>query len=112
LKTLGQSATPVIHHTAPDGNITMDEAEKLIAQFRHRRAYFSFIEVPENVSVTWLAKHRPFLLLAILTVTSSRMPRLQQKADGRFRRVLSERIIFHGEQSLDYAQGLLVYIAW
>ncbi|KAJ6044365.1 hypothetical protein N7499_006869 [Penicillium canescens] len=40
------------------------------------------------------------------------MPRLQQRADGRFRRVLSERIIFHGEQSLDYAQGLLVYIAW
>ncbi|KAL3470435.1 hypothetical protein BJX99DRAFT_267450 [Aspergillus californicus] len=102
-------------HLVPDGsdmNIGMREADKLLSLFRQRKVYFPFIDIPENTSAPSMAVHQPFLLLAVLTVSSSRMPRLQRRTDERFRRVLSERVIMHGEKSLDYVQGLLVYIAW
>ncbi|KAL2811567.1 hypothetical protein BJX63DRAFT_273809 [Aspergillus granulosus] len=93
-------------------SINMKEAERLLSLFRKRKSYFPFIEICETTPAASMAIHRPFLLLAILTVASSRMPRLQQRTDERFRRVLSERVVLRGEQGLDYVQGLLVYIAW
>ncbi|KAL3463728.1 hypothetical protein BJX64DRAFT_256771 [Aspergillus heterothallicus] len=100
------------HHVEPNLNINMKEAEKLLTLFRKRKFYFPFIEIPETTSAASMAIHQPFLLLSILTVASSRTPSLQQRTDERFRRVLSERVVLRGEQSLDYVQGLLVYIAW
>ncbi|OOF98708.1 hypothetical protein ASPCADRAFT_394114 [Aspergillus carbonarius ITEM 5010] len=93
-------------------NLTMHEAEELLLQFRQRRVYFPFIEVLEGTTAASMAASRPFLLLAILTVSLTRKPFLQKRLDERFRRVLSERIIFYGEKSMDYVQGLLVYMAW
>lgn len=95
-----------------DTNINMREADELLSLFKKRNAYFPFIYIPESTSAASMAVHQPFLLLAILTVSSSRTPRLQQRTDERFRRVMSERVVLHGEKSLDYVQGLLVYIAW
>ncbi|GKZ86297.1 hypothetical protein AnigIFM56816_001349 [Aspergillus niger] len=93
-------------------NLNMNEAEELLLRFRQQRAYFPFIEVPEVTTATSMAASQPFLLLAILTVSLTRKPLLQKRLDERFRRVLSERIIFYGEKSMDYVQGLLVYMAW
>lgn len=90
----------------------MHEADKLLDLFRHRQHYFPFVAVPEAASASFMAVRRPFLFLAILNVCSSRAPIVQQRTNERFRRVLSERIIYHGEKSVDYLQGLLVYIAW
>ncbi|OJJ07818.1 hypothetical protein ASPVEDRAFT_155585 [Aspergillus versicolor CBS 583.65] len=95
-----------------DTSINMREADKLLSLFRKRSSYFPFIYIPDSTSAAAMAVHQPFLLLAILTVSSSRTPRLQQQTDERFRRVMSERVIVHGEKGLDYVQGLLVYIAW
>ncbi|OJJ73317.1 hypothetical protein ASPBRDRAFT_40982 [Aspergillus brasiliensis CBS 101740] len=93
-------------------NLSMHEAEELLLQFRQQRAYFPFIEVPEEATAASMAASQPFLLLAILTVSLTRKPLLQKRLDERFRRVLSERVIFYGEKSMDYVQGLLVYMAW
>ncbi|GKZ34464.1 hypothetical protein AbraIFM66950_004739 [Aspergillus brasiliensis] len=93
-------------------NLSMHEAEELLSHFRQQKAYFPFIEVPEEATAASMAASQPFLLLAILTVSLTRRPLLQRRLDERFRRVLSERIIFHGEKSMDYVQGLLVYMAW
>ncbi|PWY73009.1 hypothetical protein BO70DRAFT_431598 [Aspergillus heteromorphus CBS 117.55] len=93
-------------------NISMKEAEELLSLFKLRRMYFPFVEVPNIASAASMASSRPFLLLAILTVCLVRKPFLQKRVDERFRRVLSERIVFHGEKSLDYVQGILIYIAW
>ncbi|KAI2977044.1 hypothetical protein CBS147323_54 [Aspergillus niger] len=93
-------------------DLNMNEAEELLLQFRQQRAYFPFIEVPEVTTAASMAASQPFLLLAILTVSLTRKPLLQKRLDERFRRVLSERIIFYGEKSMDYVQGLLVYMAW
>ncbi|PYH70617.1 uncharacterized protein BO88DRAFT_424180 [Aspergillus vadensis CBS 113365] len=100
------------HSRSSKISLNMDEAEQLLLQFRQQRAYFPFTEVPEGTTATTMASSQPFLLLAILTVSLTRKPLLQKRLDERFRRVLSERVIFHGEKSMDYVQGLLVYIAW
>jgi hypothetical protein len=93
-------------------NVSIEDTDTLLDLFRNRQRYFPFVAISENASTSSMAVNRPFLLMAILNVCSSRVPSLQQKTDERFRRVLSERIVFHGEKSLDYLQGLLVYLAW
>ncbi|PYH94501.1 hypothetical protein BO71DRAFT_419320 [Aspergillus ellipticus CBS 707.79] len=104
--------TPTCEAGSGRFNVSMQEAEELLSQFRQRREYFPFIEVPDSTSAAAMAASRPFLLLAILTISLTRKPSLQKRIDERFRRVLSERIVFHGEKSMDYVQGLLVYLAW
>ncbi|KAL4786987.1 hypothetical protein BJX76DRAFT_345840 [Aspergillus varians] len=113
-ESLAQTSAFELDSSSPDmdTNISMQKADTLLTLFRQRNSYFPFITIPETTSAASMAIHQPFLLLAVLTVSSSRMPRLQQRTDERFRRVLSERIILHGEKGLDYVQGLLVYIAW
>ncbi|KAL4959818.1 fungal specific transcription factor domain-containing protein [Aspergillus stella-maris] len=95
-------------------NLSMPEAESLLAIFRQteRQQYFPFITLSSSVTASQMTKLQPFLLLAILTVCSSRNPHLQARTNERFRRVLSERVILNGEKGLDYLRGLLVYIAW
>ncbi|GAT31177.1 hypothetical protein RIB2604_04000240 [Aspergillus luchuensis] len=93
-------------------SLNMEEAEQLLLQFRQQRAYFPFIDVLEGTTAASMASSQPFLLLAILTVSLTRKPLLQKRLDERFRRVLSERVICYGAKSMDYVQGLLVYMAW
>lgn len=100
------------HSRSSKINLNMHEAEQLLLQFQEQRAYFPFIVVPEETTAASMASSQPFLLLAILTVSLTRKPLLQKRLDERFRRVLSERVIFYGEKSMDYVQGLLVYMAW
>jgi hypothetical protein len=50
--------------------------------------------------------------LAILTTASREDPQLYCQMNHEFRRVLSSKIIMEGRKSLDFLQGLLVYIAW
>ncbi|KAL4789346.1 hypothetical protein BDV19DRAFT_32667 [Aspergillus venezuelensis] len=99
---------------SPSPNLSMPEAESLLAISRQyeRQQYFPFVALPLSITASEMAKSQPFLLLAILTVCSTRNPRLQARTDDRFRRVLSERVILNGEKGLDYLRGLLVYIAW
>lgn len=93
-------------------NVTIDDADTLLNIFRNRQHYFPFVSISEHDLASSMAKERPFLLMAILNVCSFRLPSLHQKTDEKFRQVLSQRIVFHDEKSLDYLQGLLVYIAW
>ncbi|PYI18896.1 hypothetical protein BO99DRAFT_422775 [Aspergillus violaceofuscus CBS 115571] len=92
--------------------VSMKEADELLSHFQSKKVYFPFVDVPDNLTAASMAKTRPFLFLAILTISTTQRPLLQRKLDERFRRVLSERIVLQGEKSLDYAQGLLVYLAW
>ncbi|KAL4948808.1 hypothetical protein BDW69DRAFT_86737 [Aspergillus filifer] len=95
-------------------NLSMPEAESLLAIFRQheRQKYFPFVTLPSSITASQMTRSQPFLLLAILTVCSSRNPGLQARTDKRFRRVLSDRVMLNGEKGLDYMRGLLVYIAW
>lgn len=39
-------------------------------------------------------------------------PPLRHQLDHELRKVLSEKLIVDGQKSLDFLQGLLVYLAW
>lgn len=92
--------------------VSLKEADELLSHFQSKKVYFPFVDIPENILAASMAKTRPFVFLAILTISATRRPLLQRKLDERFRRVLSERIVLQGDKSLDYVQGLLVYLAW
>jgi hypothetical protein len=88
------------------------QAEQLLLAFRGKAPFFPFVEVSPESTVPSLARNSPFLLLAILTVASSSDPKLRHQMDHEFRRILSTKVIVEGQKSLDFLQGMLVYIAW
>lgn len=92
--------------------ITMDHAENLLSTFKKQMHYFPFVQIPMDASVPVLSRTSPFLLLAILCAASVSDASLHHQIDYEFRRVLGLKLIVDGEKSLDYLQGLLIYIAW
>jgi hypothetical protein len=92
--------------------ITRAQAEELLKVYRDRSPFFPFVYVPETATVSSLARTSPFLLLAILTSAAIKDPPLYHQLDHEFRRVLSAKIIVEGRKSMDFLQGLLVYVSW
>ncbi|KAH8805558.1 hypothetical protein F5884DRAFT_860163 [Xylogone sp. PMI_703] len=92
--------------------VTMDEARRLLAIYRHQCIYFPFVVIPPEATVQSLARTSPFLLLSILTTAAYRDPLLRHQLEHEFKRVLSSKVICEEEKSLDYLQGVLIYLAW
>jgi hypothetical protein len=92
--------------------VALEQAEKLLSSFRRMATYFPFVQIPVGSNVPSLSRTSPFLLLAILTTASIREPPLYHQMDHEFKRVLSSKVIIEGRKSLDFLEGLLVYIAW
>jgi hypothetical protein len=93
-------------------NISIDQAEELLREFHGMKHFFPFVVIPEEATIKSLSRNSPFLLLAILCAASTKDIQLVHHLDHEFKRVLSEKIICEGRKSLDFLQGLLIYIAW
>jgi hypothetical protein len=92
--------------------LTAEKAEMTLLRYRSiSPVYFPFVVIPNDWTLQYMMRENPMLLLAILT-TMCNSTHLQKKLDSGFRKVLSQRVIVHGEKSLDILQGLLVYLAW
>ncbi|KAM0322718.1 hypothetical protein ACHAQA_009309 [Verticillium albo-atrum] len=91
----------------------LDLAADLLTSFRRMLPHFPCIVLPEDATVPSLAKSRPFVLLAILSVASGAAS-LQGHTlyDEEFRKVLGLKFVAGGERSLELLQGLLIYTAW
>lgn len=94
------------------GIISSTQAEQALRLFQTKATVFPFVLVPEGMSLDALRRHRPFLLLTILTTASAFDVKLQEKLEREIREVLSKRLIVNGESSLDLLEGILVYLAW
>ncbi len=92
--------------------VTLDEAESLLSSFRQQAPYFPFVQISAESTVPSLSRASPFLLLAILTAASMRDHPLYHQMDHEFKRILSSKVIVEGRKSLDFIQGILVYVAW
>jgi hypothetical protein len=93
-------------------NMNSSEAKEYLRLFHQQLDRFPFVFVSEEVDFDTLQKTRPILALGIITAMSKKQPQQQKRLDTIFRKVVSERVIVHSEQSLDILQGLLVYLAW
>lgn len=92
--------------------LDLSEAEKLLSAFRDKAPLFPFVNIPDNATVSSLSRSSPFLLLAILAVAARKDTPLNYQMDHEFRRILSEKVVVEGQKSLDFLQGLLLYICW
>jgi hypothetical protein len=92
--------------------LTLPEAQQLFSSFWKKAIFFPFVRIPPDESVPSMARTSPFLLLAILTAAAMGDPALRHQLDHEFRRILSTKVIVGAQKSLDFLQGLLVYIAW
>jgi hypothetical protein len=92
--------------------VTLEEAEGLLSSFRRKASYFPFVQIPAESAVPSLSRTSPFLLLAILASASIRDPPLYYQLNHEFKRILSAKVIVEGRKSLDFIQGILVYVGW
>lgn len=91
----------------------MASAESLLRNFSSMLEYIPFIVLPADSTVTQVAASKPFILLAILTVSSrSRPVQKHSLYDEEFLRVLGLKYVSGGERSLQLLQGLLIYCSW
>jgi hypothetical protein len=91
----------------------LDSAETLLSAFQGMLFHFPCIILPQDVSVSKLAKSSPFVLLSILAASSgSRNLQGHSLYDEEFRKILALKFVASGERSLELLQGLLIYVAW
>lgn len=91
--------------------LSLQEAEQLLGVYRQKALFFPFVVIPPSATVPSLARNSPFLLLCILTASATTDPLLRKQLDHEFRRILGSKVIVGGQKSLDFLQGLLVYMA-
>ncbi|KXJ93821.1 hypothetical protein Micbo1qcDRAFT_231460 [Microdochium bolleyi] len=91
----------------------LESATRLLDHFRSMLVHCPVFVLPENADVRSMAREYPFVLLAILAVSSCTTS-LQGYSlyDEEFRKVLGLKFVAGGERSLELLQGLLVYCAW
>jgi hypothetical protein len=94
------------------GIIAYDKAEALLRGYGTHAPNFPFIVFSPTVSLDFLRREKPFLLLSVLTMASTSNQVLQDLLEAELRETLGRKVIFNGEKSLDLLQGLLVYLAW
>ncbi|KAI0487611.1 hypothetical protein F4859DRAFT_263842 [Xylaria cf. heliscus] len=91
----------------------LDSAMNLLASFRRMLPHLPCLVLPEDADVRSLARSSPFVLLAILAVTScSSSLQGHSLYDEEFRKVLGLKFVAGGERSLELLQGVLIYCSW
>ncbi|KAI3326959.1 hypothetical protein HD806DRAFT_485602 [Xylariaceae sp. AK1471] len=91
----------------------LDSASKLLVSFRGMLPHLPCLVLPDDADVRSLARKSPFVLLAILAVTScSSSLQGHSLYDEEFRKVLGLKFVAGGERSLELLQGILIYCAW
>lgn len=91
----------------------LDSATKLLASFRDMLPHLPCLLLPEDLNVREFVRNSPFVLLAILAVTScSSSLQGHSLYDEEFRKVLGLKFVAGGERSLELLQGILIYCSW
>ena len=71
-----------------------------------------FVIIVETTTAEALLENHPFILSAILVITTAYEVPEQNAYDAVFREILARAVIVEGRKSLDYVQGLLIYLSW
>ncbi|MCJ1313957.1 hypothetical protein MMC25_007637 [Agyrium rufum] len=121
---MADSGAHISGHSSPDkieslvdqllgqGCLKASTAESYLAKYQQMCAYFPFVPISEKATVRSLRQTQPFLLHAILAVSSRENQGLQHVLDRKLREDLLKAVIMDGEKSIDLLQAFLVYLAW
>ncbi|PLB50403.1 hypothetical protein P170DRAFT_435591 [Aspergillus steynii IBT 23096] len=96
------------------GIVTFDHASSLLDGFRRTMMpHFPFVIIPEKTTLQELREEKPFLLLAVLTVSLYQNLSLRRVFMEEFRSAARERMLFGMiESPFEVLQGLLVSLGW
>ncbi len=93
-----------------NGFMSEEMASKFVADFMTTPEQFPFVLLKPYMTLEYLRRERPCLLLAIC-VKSADMPLLRRLA-LEFRKMIAQALIVEAQKSLDLLQGLLIFCAW
>ena len=71
-----------------------------------------FVIIADTTTIEALLENQPFVFCAILVTTTAYEVPEQNAFDAVFREMLAKAVIIEGKRSLDYLQGLLIYLSW
>lgn len=98
-----------------DDVVSIERAETLVEMYKtDMMPHFPFVIVPVQTTAKDLRHAQPFLFLAIVSVACYHDLQTQDKLYHRFKYLVSEKVLYGGDECLDlqYLQGLLVALAW
>lgn len=96
------------------GLIDMPTASDIFHYWRfYMRPYFPAVVLPSRVGPEEVRKSRPMLFLAVLAMASGKTnPVLHRDLVVELNRQLCDRVLFHGEKSIELVQAILIYCAY
>src|SRR5690242_11744900 len=115
------AARPSSPPTAGDGDIIDDDvvsierAETLVEMYKtDMMPHFPFVIIPPHTNAGDIRHAKPFLFVAIISVACYHDLETQDKLYHRFKYMVSEKVLYGGDECLDlqYLQGLLIALAW
>ncbi|KAL7621146.1 hypothetical protein AAE478_008462 [Parahypoxylon ruwenzoriense] len=119
MRTPSSTATTASARSRPMSSLSikpqfnLDSAKKLLDSFRSMLPHCPCIVLPDDADVRCTARDMPFVLLAILAVTScSTSLQGHSLYDEEFRKILGLKFVAGSERSLELLQGLVIYCNW
>lgn len=108
-----QTSAEFAEYPLPNVKLKYEEMERLVDSWRPQLAdHFPFAALYEGQSTQYLLVEMPFLATAIsCAALYGDLPRQIQTAQALIKDI-GERMLLHGEKSLDLLLGILVLIAW
>lgn len=96
-----------------EGNVLNNAGEVYLDRYRRLMADgCPFVKIPQEASFVRVYQQRPMLMSAIAVVASFHDLNKQHDLAQDFMRIMSERILFRSEKSIDILQALLIFITW
>ncbi|KIW30992.1 uncharacterized protein PV07_02677 [Cladophialophora immunda] len=90
-----------------------DEARLMLDVFRNEfMPHFPFVIIPPHMSLEELRGKKPFFFMVVMMIACRHDVPRQTALGKTLKEIIGQKMMTHGEQSLDLLQGLLVYLAW
>ncbi|KFY26559.1 hypothetical protein V493_04014 [Pseudogymnoascus sp. VKM F-4281 (FW-2241)] len=94
------------------GILTTDNANAYLLKYRHMCEYSPFVVIPEGATIESLRQGQPFVLHAMLAVSSHDNSDLQSMLERSLRERLLKTVMIEGEKSVDLLQAIIIYLTW
>ncbi|CAK7225192.1 hypothetical protein SBRCBS47491_005808 [Sporothrix bragantina] len=107
----GHSLTSSYGDVIDRGLVQEELASVLLTEFTtYSEKQFPFVTMPSYASLSYMRRDRPYVLLAILTVTADTA--LQARLALEFRKAFAQAMLVESRNSLDLLQSVLIFCIW
>ena len=102
----------VIDTMLRNGILSINAANECLLRFQDMSHYFPFVMLLQGATIECMREKQPFLLHAVLAVTSRRNHNLRTMLGISLRQRLMKAVMIEGEKSIDLLQALILCLAW